>query len=125
MEIPVKYACLIYSDENNPAVNPDLSSEAFSAITLRSLGGLSTAEMIDDGLPPEDRAIRLDQPGPYQVEAAIQALRNEPSKAEGPAAALEILAEPSIADPLDTYPHFHSTRADRSFLERRLREVTS
>lgn len=71
--------------------------------------------------------IRLDQPGPYQVEAATQALRNEPSKAEGPAAAaaLEILAEPSIADPLDTYPHFHSTRADRSFLERRVREVTS
>jgi RNA polymerase sigma-70 factor (ECF subfamily) len=148
---------------------------------------LWSRSLIDAGQQQLDRAIRLDRPGPYQIEAAIQALHNEAStaedtdwvqiaalyrrlgdwrptpivalnhavavaEAEGPAAALAILAEPSIAEPLDSYPHFHSTQADllrrlgrsteaaeayrralesiehdadRSFLERRLREVTS
>ena len=142
--------------------------------------------LIEQGQTQLDRAIRLERPGPFQIEAAIQALHDEADTAtdtdwaqiallyrrlrefrptpivglnhavavgehEGPAAALEMLDDPALADPLFAYAHFHSTRAemlrrldrtadaavayrtaletiehpaDRRFLERRLHEVS-
>lgn len=97
-----------------------------------------------------DQAIAKGPPGPFQIEAAIQALHVEaPTSADtdweqiellyrrlhvlrptpvvalnhaaavgehrGPAAALAMLDD-GLADSLDTYPHFHSTRAE--FLRR-------
>jgi RNA polymerase sigma-70 factor (ECF subfamily) len=143
--------------------------------------------LIREGQDQLDRAIRLERPGPYQVEAAIQSLHNEAAtadatdwvqiaalyrrlsdwrptpvvalnhavavgEADGPAAAMAILDDPMISEPLADYPHYHSTRADvlrrlgrnaeaaaeyrlalatiehhadRRFLERRLGEVSS
>ncbi|MGH1489084.1 MAG: YciI family protein [Acidimicrobiales bacterium] len=34
----MKYACLIYSDESDPAINPDPSSEAFGPIIAGYMG---------------------------------------------------------------------------------------
>jgi RNA polymerase sigma-70 factor (ECF subfamily) len=143
--------------------------------------------LIRKGQAQLDRALRLDRPGPYQVEAAIQALHNEAptadatdwiqiaalyrrladwrptpvvalnhavavGEADGPQAALALLDDAALREPLADYPHYHSTRADllrrldrraeaaeeyrlalhtirhdadRRFLERRLREVST
>ena len=43
---------------------------------------LWSRELIDEGQAQLDRALRLDRPGPYQVEAAIQALHNEAPTAD-------------------------------------------
>lgn len=147
---------------------------------------LWSATLIEQGQAQLDRALRLERPGPYQVEAAIQALHSEAAtadatdwvqiaalyrrlvewrptpvvalnhavavgEADGPITALALLDDPAIAVPLDTYPHYHSARADllrrvgrnddaaaayrraldviehdadRRFLERRLHEVS-
>lgn len=142
--------------------------------------------LIREGQDQLDRALRLERPGPYQVEAAIQALHNEADaseatdwpqiaalyrrlsdwrptpvvalnhavaigEAEGPEAALVLLDDPALSEPLSGYSHYHSARADmlrrlhrnaeaaagyrlalatieheadRRFLERRLDEVS-
>lgn len=43
---------------------------------------LWSRHLIDEGQAQLDRALRLDRPGPYQVEAAIQALHNEAATAD-------------------------------------------
>lgn len=107
-------------------------------------------DAIRRGLGVLDEAIALGPPGPFQIEAAIQALHAEAPTAahtdweqiellyrrlrlhrptpvvvlnhavavgehRGPADALAMLDD-EIANALDGYPHFHSTRAD--FLRR-------
>ncbi len=104
-------------------------------------------DLIRRGQAQLDRALRLDRPGPFQVEAAIQSLHDDATtpadtdwaqiallygrlrqfrptpivalnqavavgEHEGPAAALSMLDDPSLSEPLTTYPHFHSTRAE-------------
>lgn len=111
--------------------------------------------MIAAGQALLDRALRLERPGPFQVEAAIQALHNDArdaadtdwpqivalyrsllewrptpvvalnhavavGEADGPVAAMALLDDPAIAEPLEAYGHYHSARAEQlRRLERR------
>ncbi len=105
--------------------------------------------LIDEATELIDRAVRLDRPGPYQIEAAINSLHAEAPNADatdwaqivllyeslavhrptpvvalnhavavamhrGPRAGLDLMDNPSIAEPLDLYHYLHSARGELS-----------
>lgn len=106
---------------------------------------LFDTSLIESGTAALDRAMRLGRPGPYQIQAAINALHDEApsvdrtdwpqiellyarllelsptpvvtlnhavavSMTSGSQAALALLDEHDLAERLDAYRHFHSTR---------------